>query len=39
MAWAGVEARRWRCDYLAFFLSLLRPIEAYENHPGAEKSG
>jgi hypothetical protein len=37
MAWAGVEARRWRWDYLALFSAT--PIEAHirKNHPSPKK--
>jgi hypothetical protein len=36
MAWAGIEARRWRWDSLAFF-SILRPIEAYRKSSSSKK--
>jgi hypothetical protein len=35
MAWAGVEARRWRWDYLALFS--VRPIEAYRKSSKSKK--
>jgi hypothetical protein len=35
MAWAGVEARRWRWDYLALFS--VRPIEAYRKLSESKK--